>query len=66
MIIHLITMKNRPELSIKKLILKMPHTFGLSVVKKGHRLSQNKFVCDNLHLQNADYNVSLNIAKSAI
>jgi len=34
--------------------------------KKGHRLSQNRFLCDNLHLQNADYNASINIAKKAI
>ena len=34
--------------------------------KKGFRLSQNRFLCDNLHLQNADYNASVNIAKRAI
>ena len=34
--------------------------------EKGQRLSQNKFVCDNHHLQNADYNASVNIAKRAI
>ena len=34
--------------------------------EKGQRLNQNKFVCDNQHLQNADYNASVNIAKRAI
>ncbi len=34
--------------------------------EKGSRLSQNKFLCNNLHLQNADYNASINIAKKAI
>jgi IS605 OrfB family transposase len=34
--------------------------------EKGFRLSQNRFLCDNLHLQNADYNASVNIAKRAI
>jgi len=34
--------------------------------EKGYRLSQNRFLCDNLHLQNADYNASINIAKKAI
>jgi len=34
--------------------------------KKGYRLSQNRFLCKDLHLQNADYNASINIAKRAI
>jgi len=34
--------------------------------EKGFRLNQNRFLCDNLHLQNADYNASINIAKKAI
>lgn len=31
--------------------------------QKGYRLSQNRFLCPNLHLQNADTNASINIAK---
>lgn len=34
--------------------------------EKGYRMSQNRFLCNNLHLQNADYNASVNIAKRSI